>query len=82
MKDFTFNISKNIANYISIFDISRDKDSSIVIMERLDHIQKLETMINDGMKEGISILEGSSILGLLKEELGRLRALKTYMISL
>lgn len=82
MKDFTYNISKNIANYISIFDISRDKDSSIVIMERLDHIQKLETMINDGMKEGISILEGSSILGLLKEELGRLLTLKTYITSL
>ena len=57
VKDFTYNISKNIVNYINIFDIPRDKDSSIVIMEKLDHIQKLETMINDGMKEGISILE-------------------------
>lgn len=57
MKDFTYNISKNIVNYINIFDIPRDKDSSIVIMEKLDHIQKLETMINDGMKEGISVLE-------------------------
>lgn len=57
VKDFTYNISKNIVNYINIFDIPRDKDSSIVIMEKLDHIQKLETMINDGMKEGVSILE-------------------------
>lgn len=57
VKDFTYNISKNIVNYINIFDIPRDKDSSIVIMEKLDHIQKLETVINDGMKEGISVLE-------------------------
>ena len=57
VKDFTYNISRNIVSYINIFDIPGDKDSSIVIMEKLDHIQKLETVINDGMKEGISVLE-------------------------
>ena len=51
-KDKTFKSLQDIRNNENIVILSGDKDSSIVIMNKDDYINKVENMINSGIQDG------------------------------
>ena len=51
-EDFTYKHLKNLIQDQNIVILQGDKDSSIVIMDRNDYIEKLENMIEDGIRKG------------------------------
>ena len=53
-KDSTYNNLRHLINDQDICIVSVDKGSCVVILKRTDYINKLETMINKGIKLGTS----------------------------
>ena len=51
-KDYTCNNFKRLIKNKNLCVISGDKDSCVVIMNKQDYIQKLEDMLNEGIKRG------------------------------
>ena len=51
-KDHTYNNLKRLIKNKNLCVLSGDKDSSIVIMNKQDYIQKLEGMLDEGIKRG------------------------------
>ena len=52
VKDSTYNNLRHLINDQDICIVSVDKGSCVVILKRTDYINKLETMINKGIKSG------------------------------
>ena len=52
-KDFTYSNLKNINKNDKLVVLSRDKDSSVIIMQRKDYDMKLQNMKDNGIKRGI-----------------------------
>ena len=52
-KDYTYHNLKSLIKKKKTKFLQGDKDSSIIIMESKNHYQKLETMVNEGIKNGI-----------------------------
>ena len=52
-KDFTYSKLKTLMRDKSIAVTPGDKDSTVVVLDKKDYIQKLQDMIDDGIKEGI-----------------------------
>ena len=51
-KDYTYKNLKGLINDKETVVIKADKDSSVVLMKRVDYINKLEEMIQDGIRNG------------------------------
>ena len=51
-KDDTYNKTKSLRDNKNIVILSGDKDSSIVIMNKIDYDKKVEQMINEGIEQG------------------------------
>ena len=51
-KDDTYNKTKSLRGNKNIVILSGDKDSSIVIMNKIDYDKKVEEMINEGIEQG------------------------------
>ena len=52
-RDLTFNKLRNLIRDKSIAVMKGDKDSCVVIMEKKDYLQKLHSMIEEGINDGI-----------------------------
>ena len=52
-KDFTYSNLKNINKNDKLIVLSRDKDSSVIIMQRKDYDMKLQHMKDNGIRRGI-----------------------------
>ena len=52
-KDFTYSNLKNINKNDKLVVLSRDKDSSVIIMQWKDYDMKLQNMKDNGIKRGI-----------------------------
>ena len=50
--DYTYKVLQKLASDPDIVVLSGDKDSSVVIMQRDDYVNKLETMIEEGIANG------------------------------
>ena len=51
-KDYTYHNLRGMIQNKDIVVVKGDKDSSVVIMEKSDYVDKLEYMINDGIEKG------------------------------
>ena len=51
-KDHTYNNLKGLIKDKNLCVLSGDKDSCVIIMNKQDYIQKLEDMLNEGIKRG------------------------------
>ena len=51
-KDHTYNNLKGLIKDKNLCVLSGDKDSCVIIMNKQDYIQKLQDMINEGIKRG------------------------------
>ena len=51
-RDFTYKVLHKLTSDPNISVLSGDKDSSVVIMERKIYVEKLEVLINEGIKNG------------------------------
>ena len=52
-KDFTYSNLKNINKNDKLVVLSRNKDSSVIIMQGKDYDMKLQNMKDNGIKRGI-----------------------------
>ncbi|XP_066923867.1 uncharacterized protein [Clytia hemisphaerica] len=52
-KDYTYTNLKRLINNDSIVIIPGDKDSSVVVMNKVDYVNKLQAMINEGIDQGV-----------------------------
>ena len=50
--DYTYKVLQKLATDPDLVVLSGDKDSSVVIMQRADYVNKLETMIEEGIANG------------------------------
>ena len=51
-KDHTYNNLKGLIKDKNLCVLSGDKDSCVIIMNKQEYIQKLQDMINEGIKRG------------------------------
>ena len=51
-KWYTYKVLHKLASDPDLVVLSGDKDSSVVIMQRADYVNKLETMIEEGITNG------------------------------
>ena len=66
-KDCTYNKLKNIINNKDIAVVRGDKDSCVVVMDKQDYVDKLQRMIDDGIRDGIYEPTTDTILPDLKK---------------
>ena len=52
-KDYTYHNLKCLINNKNIAIIPGDKESCVIILKRDDYVEKIQGMVNDGMKEGV-----------------------------
>ena len=60
--DDTFKTLNNLRKNQSIIILDGDKDSSVVIMNKVDYIDKMEQMLNEGIEKGVYAKSKDSIL--------------------
>ena len=64
--DYTYKVLQKLATDPHLVVLSGDKDSSIVIMQRADYVNKLETMIEEGIANGKYVVTEDNTLRDLK----------------
>ena len=52
-KDFTYYKLKNLINNKEVAIVPGDKDSTVVVMNRTDYINKMQSMIEEGIQKGV-----------------------------
>ena len=60
--DYTYKVLQKLASNPDLVVLSGDKDSSVVIMQRADYVNKLETMIEEGIANGKYVLTEDNTL--------------------
>jgi len=60
--DYTYKVLQKLASNPDLVVLSGDKDSSVVIMQRADYVNKLETMIEEGVAKGKYVLTEDNTL--------------------
>ena len=64
--DYTYSNLKKLIRDDNLAIISGDKDSSVIVMDKKDYINKMETMINLGIEKGVYVEAEDSTLKDLK----------------
>ncbi|KAL9977773.1 hypothetical protein ACROYT_G015213 [Oculina patagonica] len=64
--DYTYKVLQKLASDPDLVVLSGDKDSSVVIMQRADYVNKLETMIEEGITNGKYVVTDDNTLKVLK----------------
>ena len=66
-KDHTYSKLKTLIRDKSVAVVPGDKDSTVVILDRKDYIEKLQGMIDDGIRDGVYETSSDSTLSDLKK---------------
>ena len=64
--DYTYKVLQKLATDPDLVVLSGDKDSSVVITQRADYINKLETMVEEGIANGKYVMTEDNTLKDLK----------------
>ena len=64
--DYTYKVLQKLPSDPDLVVLSGDKDSPVVIMQRVDYVNKLETMIDEGIANGKYVLTEDNTLKDLK----------------
>ena len=64
--DYTYKVLQKLATDPDLVVLFGDKDSSVIIMQRADHVDKLETMIEEGITNGRYVVTEDNTLKDLK----------------
>ena len=58
-KIFTYHNLKGITNYKNLVVLKEDKDSSLVLIDKLNYVSKLQRLIEEGINNGVYALRSN-----------------------
>ena len=65
-KDLTYSKLKNLSRDKSIAVVPGDKDSSVVILNKSDYLDKMQSMLDEGIENGTYVVSRDTIIPDLK----------------